>query len=64
MRCSRSMRAIAAAMALLPDTVELSIRGHVVRLVSLEKIVELKRASTRPKDLQNLPVLEATLRRR
>lgn len=50
--------------ALLPDTIELSIGGHVVRLLSLEKIVELKRTSTRLKDLQNLPVLEATLRRR
>jgi len=50
--------------ALLPDTIELTIAGHSIRLLSLAKIVEIKRTSTRFKDRQMLPVLEETLRRR
>ncbi len=48
---------------LLPHTVELEIRGHAVRVLGLEKIVELKRSSTHPKDRQVLPILEETLAR-
>lgn len=50
--------------ALLPDTVVARIGGAEVRLLGLAKLVELKRASSRPKDQQMLAVLEATLRER
>lgn len=39
------------------------IAGHTIRVLSLETIIRLKRASTHPKDMQALPVLEAALRR-
>jgi hypothetical protein len=49
--------------ALLPFTKTIRFRGCTVRLLSLEKLVELKRRSTREKDRARLPVLEAALRR-
>lgn len=49
---------------LLPFTEELEVLGHPVRVLSLERLVELKRELGRPKDLAMLPVLEATLRER
>ena len=49
---------------LLPDAVELSAEGMVFRVLSLERLIEVKRAAGRPKDLAALPVLEATLARR
>jgi hypothetical protein len=48
---------------LLPDTIEIDIRGNPVRLLTLQKIVEIKRASTHPKDQRMLPLLEEALRR-
>lgn len=50
--------------ALLPDTIDLELSGRRVRILDLATIVELKRMSTRPKDRQMLPILEATLARR
>jgi predicted nucleotidyltransferase len=38
--------------------------GVEVRVLSLERLIELKRQLGRPKDLAALPVLEATLRER
>lgn len=49
---------------LLPFTEVLEVLGHPVRVLSLERLVELKRSLGRPKDLAMLPVLEATLRER
>jgi hypothetical protein len=48
---------------LLPDTIEIEVGGHPVRVLKLEKIVEIKRASTHPKDQRMLPLLEAALQR-
>jgi predicted nucleotidyltransferase len=47
---------------LLEHTVEIEFRGHTVRVLDLRTLVELKRASTDPRDRQRLPVLEETLR--
>ncbi|HEV8247422.1 MAG TPA: nucleotidyltransferase [Polyangiaceae bacterium] len=49
---------------LLGSTEELEVMGHAIRVLSLERLIELKRALARPKDLAMLPVLEATLRER
>ncbi len=48
---------------LLRDSVETSIHGLKVKVLSLEKIVSLKKASGRKKDQLQLPVLEETLKR-
>ncbi len=48
---------------LMPDTIEIEISGHPVRVLKLEAIVAIKRQSTHPKDQRMLPVLEAALRR-
>jgi hypothetical protein len=48
---------------LMPDTIEIAISGHPVRILKLETIVAIKRQSTHPKDQRMLPVLEAALRR-
>jgi hypothetical protein len=49
---------------LLPDSLAVPIGGRTVHVLSLAKIVALKRASSDPKDKLRLPVLEAVLRRR
>lgn len=41
---------------------EMEVVGCLVRVISLELLVQLKRELGRPKDLALLPVLEATLR--
>jgi hypothetical protein len=41
-----------------------TIGGRTVHVLSLAKIVALKRASSDPKDKLRLPILEAVLRRR
>jgi hypothetical protein len=47
---------------LLPDAIRLQLgEGLSVKVLGLAKLVELKRAAGRPKDLAVLPVLEATL---
>jgi len=50
--------------ALLGRSVLVDLGGFQARLLDLEAIVELKRATGRPKDLAALPLLEATLRAR
>jgi hypothetical protein len=47
---------------LLEHTIKIEFRGHSIRVLALKKIVDLKKASTNPKDKQRLPVLEETLR--
>jgi len=47
---------------LLEHTAEIEFRGHTARVLDLKTLVELKRASTDPRDRQRLPVLEETLR--
>lgn len=42
----------------------LEVAGVAIHVLSLERIIELKRQLARPKDLAVLPVLEATLRER
>ena len=49
---------------LLPECLSVSIGGRTVQVLSLAKIVDLKRASSDPKDKLRLPVLEAVLKRR
>ena len=45
--------------ALLPDTVELDLFGNVIRCLTLQKLIEVKRAAGRPKDLEAIAELEA-----
>jgi predicted nucleotidyltransferase len=45
----------------LPTSDEIEVVGRVVRVISLDRLVELKRELKRPKDVAMLPVLEATL---
>lgn len=49
---------------LVGSTDELEVTGYPIRVLSLERLIELKRQLGRPKDLAMLPVLEATLRER
>lgn len=49
---------------LLPESLPVPIGGRTVHVLSLAKIVALKRASSDPKDKLRLPVLEAILQRR
>lgn len=49
---------------LLPFTVGSRFGDAVVRLLSVETILEIKRASARPKDQALVPLLQAVLRRR
>lgn len=49
---------------LLPDAVELTADGMTFRVLSLERLIEVKRLAARPKDFAVLPLLEATLARR
>ncbi|WP_437284120.1 nucleotidyltransferase domain-containing protein [Sorangium sp. So ce406] len=46
---------------LLPDTTVLEIAGALVRVLSLERLIEVKAKLTRPKDRAMLLVLQATL---
>ena len=47
---------------LLEHTVEIEFRGHIIRVLNLKALVELKKISRDPKDKQRLIVLEETLR--
>lgn len=60
----RSPENVRRLLAVLPHTVESRIEDAVVKLLSLETILEIKRESTRPKDRALVPLLEAVLRRR
>jgi hypothetical protein len=42
--------------------VEIEFRSHIIRVLNLKKLVELKKASRDPKDKQRLIVLEEKLR--
>lgn len=44
------------------DAVDRDIEGVVLRVLPLDRVIESKRATNRPKDLASLPALEATLR--
>jgi hypothetical protein len=46
---------------LFQHTVEIEFRGHVVHVLDLKNLVEIKRFSNDPKARQRLPVLEETL---
>jgi len=50
--------------ALVPETVEIDLRGHRVKLLGLDALLRLKRGSSREKDKRAVPILEALLRRR
>ena len=47
---------------LLEDTIEIEFRGHVLRVLGLKTLIELKKASKNTEDKRRLPVLEETLR--
>ena len=47
---------------LLEHTVEIEFRNHTIRVLDLKMLIQLKRTSADPKDMQRLPVLEETLR--
>lgn len=49
---------------LLSSSEELEVMGHRVNILSLERLIDLKRRLARPKDVAMLPVLEATLKER
>jgi len=44
---------------LLPDSVEARLFGHACRVVKLDRLIALKRAAGRPKDLEAIAELEA-----
>ncbi len=47
---------------LLEHTVEIDFRTYTIRVLDLEMLIQLKRNSTDPKDIQRQPVFEETLR--
>ena len=47
---------------LLEHTVEIEFRGHIIRVLNLKTLVELKKTTRDAKDKQRLIVLEETLR--
>lgn len=47
---------------LLEHTMDIDFRGHILRVLDLKTLIELKKTSTDPKDKQRLPVLRETLR--
>jgi hypothetical protein len=47
---------------LIEHTVGIEFRGHIIRVLNLKALVELKKISRDPKDKQRLIVLEETLR--
>ena len=44
---------------LLPHTIEIEVFGHTIRVLCIEKLIEVKRAAGRPKDLEAIAELEA-----
>jgi predicted nucleotidyltransferase len=46
------------------ETISIVLAGRSLRVLSLEMLIRLKRASSHPKDRQALPILEACLKRR
>ena len=49
---------------LLPFTTELTVFGHTCRCVTLERLIQLKRAAGRPKDFEAIAELQAILEER
>ena len=49
---------------LIEHSVEIEFRGHILHVLDLKILVDLKKASNDPKDKQRLPVLEETLRQK
>lgn len=49
---------------LLPFTTEITAFGHTCRCVTLERLIQLKRAAGRPKDLEAIAELQAILEER
>jgi predicted nucleotidyltransferase len=49
---------------ILPYTEPMELEGLAIKVLRLDKLIELKRALGRPKDVAVLPVLEATLKER
>jgi hypothetical protein len=47
---------------LLEHTVVIEFRNHAIRVLDLKMLIQLKRTSTDPKDMQRLSVSEETLR--
>ena len=47
---------------LIDHTIEIEFRGHVIRVLDLEMLVELKKSSKDPKDNQRLSIMKETLR--
>ncbi|MCP4112060.1 MAG: hypothetical protein GY749_42125 [Desulfobacteraceae bacterium] len=47
---------------LVPDSVETEFRGHKIKVLKLETMIDLKRDSNDPKDIFRLPIFEETLR--
>jgi hypothetical protein len=47
-----------------PGTIEREIEGITLRVLALERVIASKRATNRPKDVAQLPALEATLQAR
>ncbi len=47
---------------LIDHTVQIEFRGHTLRVLDLETLIRLKKASKNPKHRQQLPVLEEALR--
>lgn len=47
---------------LIEHTIEIEFRQQKIKVLNLKKLVEIKQASTHPKDKQRLLVLEETLR--
>ena len=47
--------------ALLPHARAVELRGHTVRVLELAKLADLKRSSTRPKDILTLSLIEQTI---
>lgn len=47
--------------ALAGDTVEVDLEGVKVRVLELSRLIAVKKAAGRPKDLAALPMLRATL---
>lgn len=47
---------------LLEHTIEIEFRGHIIRVLDLKMIIDLKKTSKDPKDKQRLSVLEETFR--
>jgi predicted nucleotidyltransferase len=49
---------------LLPFTLEVSAHGITCRVVTLERLIQLKRAAGRPRDLEVIAELQALLEQR